>query len=611
MLLWGGANTDYRHESNVSYTVPFNKFPLTKWITANARYTGTYNWQRAPFAADSLGHTIQNSNNIQLNSTLNFRNLYNQIKYFKKIDQKFRKKQSKKRKTRLARKMERVLKADTASSDSTKKKKKEKDPDRILPHEHVIKMIMGIKNASVTYNQTNGLLLPGFKEENNILGLDGSFNSPGWPFIFGAQEFVGDARGQKFAPYAAENNWLVEGVNITTQHTISHSETMNGRMSLEPIKYFRVDISANSQYSRNSTEFFNWNDSLGGYESQAFIETGSYSKSFNTILTSFVSDQDNNVSPTFEKFLENRENISLRLAQERQNDLSNYVANTHETDTFGSFYEGYGANAQEVLIPAFLAAYAKKDPKDVKLDPIRSLPNLNWRVTYTGLGRLEMFKKLFKSVTLNHSYQSTFNMGSFTSNVLYTDNERIDPVTGTRFADTVDINGNFIPKYQISTVTISEQFAPLIGIDMKWKNSLQTRIEFKKDRTMSMNVTNTQVTEVRGTELTVGAGYRIPDIELPFKIGKNGKRPVSDVNLRADFSVRDNRTIIRKIVEGVNTPTAGQLGYSLRTSADYKLSNKINLRVFYDWVKNNPVISTAFPTSNINAGFSIRFSLNG
>ena len=69
-------------------------------------------------------------------------------------------------------------------------------------------------------------------------------------------------------------------------------------------------------------------------------------------------------------------------------------------------------------------------------------------------------------------------------------------------------SGNFFPKYDIQQISITEQLAPLIGIDMTWKNSLQTRFEIKRDRTLYLAYSNTQVTEVRGTEYTIGLGYK-------------------------------------------------------------------------------------------------------
>jgi cell surface protein SprA len=79
--------------------------------------------------------------------------------------------------------------------------------------------------------------------------------------------------------------------------------------------------------------------------------------------------------------------------------------------------------------------------------------------------------------------------------------------------------------------------------------------------------------------------------------------------LRADVTIRDNVTVIRKMEERQNQPTAGQQIISIRTSADLEVSNKLTLRFFYDHQLTQPKISIAFPTSNINSGITLRFQV--
>ena len=81
------------------------------------------------------------------------------------------------------------------------------------------------------------------------------------------------------------------------------------------------------------------------------------------------------------------------------------------------------------------------------------------------------------------------------------------------------------------------------------------------------------------------------------------------MNLTADFSARKNVTIIRKLLEGVNEPSGGLNVYSIKVAADYAVNDRLNVRLFYEKTINTPVISTSYPTSNTNAGISLRFSL--
>ena len=164
-------------------------------------------------------------------------------------------------------------------------------------------------------------------------------------------------------------------------------------------------------------------------------------------------------------------------------------------------------------------------------------------------------------------------------------------------------------QYEIGQVSISEQLSPLIKIDMTWKNSLMTRFEIKKTRNLNMSFSNNQLTEVRGNELVIGAGYRFKDVELPFKTGKKRAPLKSDLNLKADFSMRSNTTIIRKLVEGTNTPLKGQRITSIDITADYVINQRFNIQAFYRRSGNKPFVSNLFNTSNSSAGVTIRFTL--
>ena len=95
---------------------------------------------------------------------------------------------------------------------------------------------------------------------------------------------------------------------------------------------------------------------------------------------------------------------------------------------------------------------------------------------------------------------------------------------------------------------------------------------------------------------------------MPFLI-QGKKLDPKDLVTRLDMSIRDNKTIIRKIIENQNQPTAGQKIISIKFSASYNLTTKFTIRGYFDRVVNNPFISTSYPTANTNAGVALRFQL--
>ncbi len=142
-----------------------------------------------------------------------------------------------------------------------------------------------------------------------------------------------------------------------------------------------------------------------------------------------------------------------------------------------------------------------------------------------------------------------------------------------------------------------------------WVNDFTSRGEIKKSRNLNLSFANNQLTEVLSNEYTVGLGYRFTQMDLIIKTKKSQQAYSNDLNLRADFSLRKNKTILRKLDDNDNQITQGQSAISIKTTADYMLSDRFQMRVFFDKIINNPFTSLSFPTSNTNFGVSFRFTL--
>ena len=574
-----GTVMNYNHTVNINYQLPLDKFPMTDWLSVNTSYMAGYQWDRAPLTQDSLGNTIQNSQNISINGQINFVNLYNKIGFMKKINDKGR--------GGGRRPAGRTPAGSRGGEDQDKDKKK--DPNKLTIGEGFVRLIMSIRNGSLTYTQNSGILLPGYNGQTNIIGMDPGFDAPGFGFIMGQQNhnFFGDPV-RDFAQEAANKDWMVKTPSIFTPHTTTRSETINARLNVEPVRDLRIELTANKTLGESSSEFFRWNTDSMRYVSDSPQENGNFSISTITWGTAFRSDDKNFVNETFEQLLVNREVISERLGM---------VNDDSFTLEDSAYWYGYGATNQDVIIPAFVAAYTGRSAEKVELNPFKMIPLPNWDLTYDGLTRIALFKRWFRTVTIGHSYRSTFNISRFQTNLEYVEGQ-----------NNLDAAGNFIPERQMTVITIAEQMSPLINFDATLNNSLIAKVELRRDRNLSLSLSNYQVTEVRGVEWVIGTGYRFQNVKFPFAIG--GKAPVSNLNLRADLSIRDNRTVIRKMQENQNQVTSGQEIISIKVSADYVINQKLNIRFFYDRVVNNPLISTSFPTANTNAGISLRFTLS-
>jgi cell surface protein SprA len=267
---------------------------------------------------------------------------------------------------------------------------------------------------------------------------------------------------------------------------------------------------------------------------------------------------------------------------------------------------GYGATSQEVMIPAFLAAYSGSNPANSKLTSFPAIPLPNWRITYDGFIKIPYIKKRFKQFSIGHAYRSTYSVGSYQTNLNYEDLDK------DGFADNINMNNmSYHVEKEISQVTINEQFSPLFKVDMTWKNSLLTKVELKRNRVLALSLANNQLTETASLEYVFGVGYRIKDVEFKMFSGGRGKKISSDLDLKLDFSVMNNKTVIRKVIEDVEQITMGQQLIKVKFSTDYVINQRLNIKAFYDRVITNPFISTTFPSSITNVGFSLRFTLAG
>jgi len=148
----------------------------------------------------------------------------------------------------------------------------------------------------------------------------------------------------------------------------------------------------------------------------------------------------------------------------------------------------------------------------------------------------------------------------------------------------------------------------LFKLDMEMKNSLKILAEVRKDRLLSMSFDNNLLTEIKGNEYIIGLGYRIKDLRINSKLA--GPRQVikSDLNMKADLSLRDNKTIIRYLDLDNNQVTAGQTIWSLKYSADYAFSKNLTGIFYFDYAFSEYAISTAFPQTTVRSGLTLRYN---
>ena len=543
-----GRTTDYNHSLNLNYTVPLNKIPGLQWVNVVARYGTNFNWKSEPLITlrkpeINLGNTIQNSRTIQLNPTLNFTSLYSKLGFVKKAAK----------------------------------------PDASSMNKVLAQTFTSIKNITGAYTRTEGTFLPGYQPTTSILGYDFDADAPGWDFLFGSQR---DIRNR-----AVASNWITRDETQSQLYITTRKEDLNFRGTVEPVKDLRIELTALKSQSFNYSTTFKFSGESSAFENQSPVTTGDFSVSFFSLKTAFSGEEANGTSKLFRQFESNRMVISRRLGGLNPN------SNGQNAE---GFENGYGSNSQDVVVPAFLAAYTGRSADNVSLNQFPKIPIPNWRITYNGLTKYSFFNKLFASFDLNHTYRSTYSVNGFNSLARYAE------VDG--YSAVLDANQNFLPYYQFSQVTLAEQFVPLLGVDFRLKNNMSLNFEYRKSRALSLSLSNSQLAQQRDDGIVFGFGYRTTNFRLPFGL-LGQKKTNNDVNFKLDFAINDRKTTIFRADVDDAEVSSGAKNISIRPTVDYVLNQRFNLRMFYDGTITRPYTSQTFNTSFSNFGVSLRFTL--
>ncbi len=390
--------------------------------------------------------------------------------------------------------------------------------------------------------------------------------------------------------------------NLNSQYLKQHNENFSARLTLEPFKDLKIDLNAERSYASNFQSYYLYDTTYNEVIETNRVEQGSFSMSFITWGTAFGGDLEDDRSQFFEDFKDYRSEIANEYA-------SRDPRNVPINDTTG-FPQGYGPTSQRVMLPAFISAYTGRGIEASNYDITKSIPLPNWRISYKGLTKIDLFKRYFKNFTIDHQYQSSFNIGSYYSNVNYME-EEINGVFVPSSAATNPITGNFYSKYDYGMVMINESFSPLVSLDMTMQNRYQCKRELKKSRSLAMRFANNQLTEQKNDDYVVGVGYVFEDVPLKISTaGGSSKRTFkSDLTIKVNFSFRDSKTVLRNIDTDLNQISTGDQSIKIDIFADYQFSKSLTARIEFVRDTRIPALPTSFRTADTRGGIRIIYSL--
>ncbi len=581
-----GRMTNYTQTANFNYTLPFDKVGFLNWITTSVRYGTNYGWTQAPPSFTTLGNTIQNSREIAVNSQFNMMSLYNKIPFLKRINQGGKKKPTVKAKGTE----KKDAKGDVAKTETEEEKPAKKKKEKQAFGTNFFKMLMMLKNVSVTYNQKEGTILPGFNYQIDYFGENFAHNAPGLPFILGSQD-----KNNRYN--LAKEGALTNDVRLSNYFMQNSVKSLQGTATIEPFKDFKIQLNFNQNRANNLQALFRYDTSKRDWRDLQITETGTFTQSGIFIRTAFDKQGSGNnwESTTYNNFENSRTEISKRqaLADTRITDKGRL----DQTDTTKAYHMGYGARSQNVLIPSFLAAYTGTNQTKVGLSPFPKLPLPNWNINYNGLTKIKAIGKKFSNITIQHRYQGIYTVGGFTSNLQY--NPDTTPVAGK----------DLVSKYNITTINIRESFNPLIGVDFTTKSGLTGGFKINRTRNIMLMVPNATVTENNIKDFVFNLGYRTNGLKIPIKVNGKSINLNNDLQMTLDVSIQNNVNIVRRVDQNTNTPTGGQRVVQIRPNITYMINNNINLQLFYDRRSSKPFASNTFPTALTTFGMKLRYTI--
>lgn len=639
-----GRSKNYQHTASLNYKLPFKSIPILDWLSAGADYKADYAWDAGSLIkiddeGTLLGNSIRNGQNASFNVTFDFTKLYSKFGYLKSIETgKASRSASKKSASDTKRKMtvgkDGVSPADAKldmadgenpenedKSKNKKDKKEDKPRDPSMAERIILRPLMLLRSIKFNYKDDRTTQIPGFMPQSKLLGQSEGFTAPGWDFIAGVQPRI-----------TGDNNWLVRNqdwFNPSTKFNDgliqTKKQTFDAKILIEPFKDFSIDVTFKKNYQESHNEVFRKTATSGGqFQQLARFDVGSYDATFFSLNTLF-----GNSFGLYEEFKSNREIISRRLPNVPNPGL-------HPTDP--AYPTGYGPLHNSVTIPAFMAAYTKTSAFDISLDQQKLfasntyIPKPNWQLNYNGLSKLSMFKKYFSNITIKHGYSNTLRVSRFETSPLFDANNPFGQLSP---------NDNYYSRLEMPSVSIQEQFVPVLGLSVKTLKDMKFDLDFKMTRGLELGTINLR--ETKSKEITIGAGYVVKNFKA-FSKKKKAKKKSSkkkageedetdtkkdsgllsklmnnkgtaaagrDVRINFAYSYKDDLSQIYNLQSGISGQAdRGQKTITLNPSIEYDVNKNLALRFYFDYARTVPKTTLSYPTTTIRSGITLKFNIN-
>ncbi|MFS0489714.1 cell surface protein SprA [Leadbetterella byssophila] len=587
-----GRTKNYTQNIKATWRLPLQDIYALDWITANSTFDTKYGFRSVAFgqptdgpAEYQFGHLLENGRDLGLDGRVDLVKLYNKVGYLRR--------------------------ANTPNAPRQRFTRAAGDDDEMAPEANkfakaVTRLLMAARGINGRFALTETTTLPGFLEIPEFFGLSSANGglAPGIPFVLGSQD------PNKTIERAVENGWLSRNVQQYNPVIQTRGYTFDYSTNLEPIKDLRIIIKGNIARNNDLSYIYQPNEE-NNFEKFSPVRGGSFKMSFWSFKTSFKKvNSDPSSGYYYEPFAnlqENRRKV-LDIIEMRNPGIQ------------------LSENSQDVLIPAFFAAYTGRDVEDIMskkkytrkgsntFNPFLGFPMPNWQINYGGIEKFVGLRSLFSNITLSHSFVSSYSVGNFTSNLMYSDLALLDyrASMGRGYTLGSELNSFtnlFDPVYIMSSIVMEEKFAPFLGVNFTTKGSFSGNFAWNKDRMALMNLSNAQVSETHGNDFVFGFGMKKNNVVLPLRTrdGNNIILP-NDLVFRIDFTLRDLKMIQRKL-DGDALIKSGFRTLQVRPNLQYTFNKRVSMTMYWEKMVNNPYVTQQYYTNNATFGVTARFNL--
>jgi cell surface protein SprA len=307
-----------------------------------------------------------------------------------------------------------------------------------------------------------------------------------------------------------------------------------------------------------------------------------------TITTQMSPIFPNNIklNLTFKKSTGFNNGNAFTVAPDGYSQLNNLLTST-TTNSYSIFLIGKAEKFS--YTPSSNSDENIQNIKSAFEEKIGAIPFPNWTITISGLEKFPLFSEFATNVTLENSFTSEYSEGM-----------------------SRDTRGLMIP----SSLRAQQAFNPLIGLNITFKEifggNLTGTIRYNSSLQNTLTPTSSLLQSLSTSDWSVNMNFSKSGFEIPL-FGLSLK---NDIAFALAISKNLNEPIDYRFESGSETPTPipgnGSSVTTVNPSIQYSISSKVQMQVFYKYIKTAPTGGTAatIPRTSSEAGLNVRITIN-